>query len=256
MNITLLINRDLASHLALSYLSRMLRGHNFSLFISERVGPVQELPSDLLELAIFERELLDDGRPTFAQLAEQLGCQLQDFADCGDQINTPKGLKKITLCEPDLIVCIRFGLILQQPVIDLPKYGVINLHSGSLPFYRGVMATFYAMINEDTDVCSTLHYIDDFSIDNGAVIDTASVLLKPSVSYTLNSLHLYYSGCENITSAVNNIGYGRQIEQIAQVKDGRYYSFPTEHKLSQFHLMGYTLFKRSEIDIINKLYDQ
>ena len=250
MNITLLINRDLASHLALSYLSRMLRGHNFSLFISERVGPVQELPSDLLELAIFERELLDDGRPTFAQLAEQLGCQLQDFADCDDQINTPKGLKKITLCEPDLIVCIRFGLILQQPVIDLPKYGVINLHSGSLPFYRGVMATFYAMLNEDTEVYSTLHYIDDFSID------TASVLLKPSVSYTLNSLHLYHSGCENITSAVNNIGYGRQIEQTVQVKYGRYYSFPTEHKLSQFHLMGYTLFKRSEIDIINKLYDQ
>ena len=35
MNITLLTNRDLASHLALSYLSKRLKGHNFSLFISE-----------------------------------------------------------------------------------------------------------------------------------------------------------------------------------------------------------------------------
>jgi len=256
MNITLLTNRDLASHLALSYLSKRLKGHNFSLFISERVGAEQKLPAELVELALFERELLNDGRPSFTQLAEQLGCQLQDFADCDNQINTPTGLGKILVSQPDLIICVRFGLILQQPVIDLPRYGVINLHSGSLPHYRGVMATFRAMLNEDVAVSSTLHYIDDSKIDNGPVIGIVSVPLKTEVSYTLNVLNLYYSGCENLISAVNQISRGDQLKQTEQTKEGCYYSFPSEEELSQFHVKGNKLFNRSEIDTINHLYDQ
>ena len=65
MNITLLVNRDLASHLALSYLTRILEGQNISIFISEKVGTDKRRPEPLIELANFENDLLNDGRPTF-----------------------------------------------------------------------------------------------------------------------------------------------------------------------------------------------
>ncbi|HAZ78734.1 MAG TPA: formyl transferase, partial [Porticoccaceae bacterium] len=53
-------------------------------------------------------------------------------------LKSPEALSRVAATEPDLILSIRFGLILPQTIIDLPKYGVINLHSGLLPVYRGV----------------------------------------------------------------------------------------------------------------------
>ncbi|MDC0172598.1 formyltransferase family protein [Gammaproteobacteria bacterium] len=256
MNITLLMNRDLASHLALTYIRKMLKGHRFSLFLSEKVGAEQELPYALAKLTTFEHELLSDGRPSFEQIAEQLDCNLQDFADCDYQINTSKGFKKIGLCEPDLIICVRFGLILQQPIIDLPKHGVINLHSGVLPAYRGVMATFRAMLNNETEVGSTLHYINDSKIDSGAVIAVAKAPLNVSASYMLNLLSMYHVGCINIAVAVAQLSRGDQIENTVQATGGQYYTFPTDAELSDFHFRGYKLFNRSEVDAINRLYSQ
>jgi len=53
------------------------------------------------------------------------------------------------------------GLIIREPVIAHSQYGYINLHSGLLPDYRGVMASFRAMVNGDAEIGSTLHYIQD-----------------------------------------------------------------------------------------------
>ena len=82
MKITLLSNRDLASHMALSLLSQglseglteHLAGHRLSIFLSEKVGADKRLPQPLMELAAFERQLLDDGRPSFDELAAE--CRL------------------------------------------------------------------------------------------------------------------------------------------------------------------------------------
>jgi methylglyoxal synthase len=51
MNITILTNRDLASHIALSRLVKELVGHQLAIFLSEKVGGDQQLPQALVELA-------------------------------------------------------------------------------------------------------------------------------------------------------------------------------------------------------------
>jgi methionyl-tRNA formyltransferase len=85
-------------------------------------------------------------------------------------LNCQAGLKIVNDYVPDLIVSIRFGLILESKIIAIPKFGVINLHSGELPKYRGVMATFRAMQQNDTEYGTTVHYINDSGIDNGEII--------------------------------------------------------------------------------------
>ena len=71
-----------------------------------------------------------------------------------DDINSPQGIRRVASHKPELIISIRFGQILQQPMIDLPELGVINLHSGLLPQFRGGMATFWAMLGR-VDLCCT-----------------------------------------------------------------------------------------------------
>ena len=254
MNITLLLNRDLGSHLALSYLCKELAGHKVSLFMSEKVGSDYLLPPALLELALFEKTCLDDGRPSFHDLAQRLNCHVADFIDLDNNLKSPEALSRVAATEPDLILSIRFGLILPQTIIDLPRHGVINLHSGLLPAYRGVMATFRAMLNADVLIGSTLHFITDPSIDRGAIIATTSVPLRSNLSYTYNVLSLYSEGCTEIGNVVRQLTLNQTLR--AEISDGKghYYSFPENQEVQKFFSLEYRFFDTSEIILINKMY--
>ena len=242
MNITLLTNRDLASHVALSQLIHILSDHRLTIFLSEKVGGNQQLPQPLIDLATVERAQLADGRPTFEMLAQQAGCTLQGFTDLGNSVNSPAGIARIQASQPDLIISVRFGLIIRQDVIAIPKHGVINLHSGVLPDYRGVMATFRAMLNQEPEIGSTLHYIQDSGIDTGDIISIASIPLARDKSYLANVLSLYTGGCQQIQHAVAAISAGQPLPAQPQQGPAGYYSFPTSSDLAQFASLGHRLY--------------
>jgi methionyl-tRNA formyltransferase len=268
MKITILSNRDLPSHLALSrlidHLSGDLRGygdkavdeglseHQLPIFISEKVGADSVLPQPLMDLAAFERRLLCDGRPSFEQLAERAGCQLQGFADLDNKVNSAAGIQRIAATEPELIISVRFGLIIREAIIAIPKYGIINLHSGLLPDYRGVMATFRAMQNNDREIASTLHFIQDGGIDNGDIISISEIPLNPRHSYLLNVINLYVGGCQQILSAVTTLSAGQSLAADPQVKLPGYYSFPTETDLEDFLAAGGRLYDEAEITALKQ----
>ena len=251
MNITILTNRDLASHLALSRLVKELAGHQLAIFLSEKVGSDQQLPQALVELAAFEKSLLEDRRPSFDQLAATAGCSIQGFGDIGNQVNSPAGIARIQASEPELIISLRFGLIIRDAVITIPKYGVINLHSGLLPNYRGVMATFRAMLNGDSEIASTLHFIQDSGVDSGDIISILPIPVVAEKSYLFNVLNLYAGGCDQILQAVAAIDAGQPLATQSQQGAAEYFSFPTERELQAFFTRGQRLFDSADGDADN-----
>jgi methionyl-tRNA formyltransferase len=70
---------------------------------------------------------------------------------------------------------IRFGQIFKPPVIAIPRWGILHLHSGLLPGYRGVLAIFWAMLKRELRSGCTLHYVADATIDTGPILGTHSV---------------------------------------------------------------------------------
>jgi len=252
MNITLLTNRDLASHIALSRLIDGLAGHKLSIFMSEKVGSDQVLPQPLLDLAAFERQLLSDGRASFDQLAATAGCTVQGFTDLNNRVNSAEGIARIAATEPELIISLRFGLIIRAPIIALPKHGIINLHSGVLPDYRGVMATFRAMQHGDAEIGSTLHYIQDGGIDNGDIISICAIPLDRQKSYLFNVINLYGGACQQILNAVNNLTLGQRLDTRPQQGSPHYYSLPTLAELTTFLEQGGKLYDHAEITALNQ----
>ena len=51
--------------------------------------------------------------------------------------------------KPDVIVTLAYGQIVPQALLDIPKYGAINLHGSLLPKYRGAAPIQYALMNND-----------------------------------------------------------------------------------------------------------
>ena len=69
----------------------------------------------------------------------------------------------------DVIVVCHFQKLLKQELINLPKYGSINLHPSLLPLYRGMSPQHWPIINGDSETGITVHFIDE-GVDTGDII--------------------------------------------------------------------------------------
>lgn len=63
-----------------------------------------------------------------------------------ERIKDREAIEKIKQVKPDLIIVVAFGQILPKEILELPRYGCINVHA-LLPKYRGAAPINFAIIN-------------------------------------------------------------------------------------------------------------
>ena len=81
--------------------------------------------------------------------------------------------------KPDFIIVVAYGQILTKEVLDIPKYGCINLHASLLPMYRGAAPLNWVIINGEKKSGNTTMLMD-------VGLDTGDMLLKDEVEITDN----------------------------------------------------------------------
>ena len=258
MKILVLCNNDLASLFAVNLLQPALRGHQVLFGQSSQVGSTQNHPAAIQALIAHEKQMMSElnseqaiqlfckvlkFHPTqriisFEELAEKASAPIYPM----NQINSAEGIESVRQLEPELILSIRFGKILQQPIIDIPKLGVINLHSGLLPSYQGIMATFWAMLNGEDQIGCCLHYIQDKRIDAGDIIQQSPIDTNFKLSYLENLLGIYLPGIEMMANAVSQLQQGHSLVAQSQQGEPGYFGFPDEQMTNRFIELGYQLF--------------
>lgn len=88
--------------------------------------------------------------------------------------NEPELIEKIKSMKPDFIIVVAFGQILTKEILDIPKYGCINLHASLLPMYRGAAPLNWAVINGEKVSGNTTMLMNEG-------LDTGDMLLKDEV---------------------------------------------------------------------------
>ena len=245
MNITLLGHHDIASLYALDRVITSSPEHDYSVLLScdadmKLVGNGSLAALGKADADLCHRFLSGAIRgPVARQLSTPPPITLS-------KPNSPHGLRVLEELQPDLIVSIRYRRILRETAIAIPRRGVINLHSGILPDYRGVMATFWAMLAGEQEIGTTLHWIVDSGIDTGPVIGIRRRATRPGSSYLVNVLGLYAEGCEMIVDAVRQISDGRKPAVMPQFGEGQYFGTPEGPDLHRFEARGLTLFDGRE----------
>ncbi|MBL8050155.1 MAG: methionyl-tRNA formyltransferase [Anaerolineales bacterium] len=108
----------------------------------------------------------------------------------------PEKLKEATqqlqTWNPDVIIVAAFGQILKKEILDLPKYGCINVHASLLPRWRGAAPINAAILAGDEETGVTIMKMD-VGLDTGDMLTKKSIRLKPddtagSVFQTLSTL--------------------------------------------------------------------
>ena len=237
MRIGLFYNRDIYAHAALNQLIPKLSGHDLGMFYSQRVGSASQTRDPrLVALAQVETDFATAPGLSFEALASESHCREVVITDING-----RDLKVLRAFDADLLISIRFGQIFKADAIAQPRTGIINLHSGLLPEYKGVMASFWSLLSKEPNLGTTLHWITDKKIDSGALISTRSQSVRSSDTYCQQVLSLYRPGVEQICEAVD------QLESLASTKGddlpaGAYYSFPTTEDIDRFEARGWRLF--------------
>lgn len=114
--------------------------------------------------------------------------------------------------KPDFIIVVAFGQILTKEVLDIPKYGCINLHASLLPMYRGAAPLNWAIINGEKKSGNTTMLMD-------VGLDTGDMLLKDEIEITDNmtagELHdlLMYRGADLLLNTIDGLSKGTIIPE-------------------------------------------
>ena len=90
------------------------------------------------------------------------------------KVKAPEVVAQLAELKPDLIVVVAFGQILSQAILDIPRFGCINVHASLLPKYRGAAPIEWAMINGEQVTGIT-------TMQMNAGLDTGDILLKSEV---------------------------------------------------------------------------
>src|SRR3989339_1045174 len=83
----------------------------------------------------------------------------------------------------DVGICAQYGLIIPQRVLDLPKKGIINVHTSLLPNYRGASPIQTALMNGETQTGVTIMKMDA-GLDTGPIILQKMLDIAPDDTYT------------------------------------------------------------------------
>lgn len=108
---------------------------------------------------------------------------------------------------PDVIVVVAYGKILPKEIIDLPRYGCINVHASLLPKYRGAAPIQWSIINGEEKTGVTTMYMDEG-------LDTGDMLLKEEVDIPENET----SG--ELYNRLSKLGAELIVKTLDRLKDG------------------------------------
>jgi methionyl-tRNA formyltransferase len=88
-----------------------------------------------------------------------------------ERIKRPEVVAQLAELRAEAMVVVGYGQIIPQSIIDLPRYGILNVHASLLPKYRGAAPIQWAIVNGETTTGVTIMRID-------AGLDTGDMLLR------------------------------------------------------------------------------
>lgn len=95
-----------------------------------------------------------------------------------ERARNPGFIQELTAYRPDLIAVAAYGQILPPAILDLPRFGCLNVHTSLLPRYRGAAPIQWSILNGDPETGVTIMKMD-VGLDTGAILTQERTLILP-----------------------------------------------------------------------------
>lgn len=154
-----------------------------------------------------------------------------------------EGVDDLKALNPDIMVTCAYGQILSREILDIPKYGIINIHASLLPKYRGSSPIQWAIINGEKKTGVTIMQTEE-GVDTGGIISQIETEILPNETAGELFDRLSVLGAEII------------VETLDKIETGNYTITSQNHQLATHTTMlkkqdGVIDFTKSASEIVN-----
>lgn len=138
-----------------------------------------------------------------------------------EKLRAPEALERLRAWAPDLIIVAAYGQILKPDVLDLPRYGCLNVHASLLPRWRGAAPIQAAILHGDEETGVTIMKMD-------AGLDTGAMLAKKSMRLTPDDT------AGSVTDALSHLGADLLVDTLPRWIAGEIKPEPQDDSLSTY----------------------
>ena len=137
----------------------------------------------------------------------------------------------------DLIVSFSAPCIFSDELLNVPKFGCINLHCSELPKYSGLLPSFWVLYETSKYTGATVHRMDD-KIDNGKILGQIRTPVSENTSMFEIIKRTKADGGQLMLSVINDILDGSVRETDNKISHENYRSWPTVAQIREFRKNG------------------
>jgi len=122
-------------------------------------------------------------------------------------LRSPEEQAELIAWRPDVLVVVAYGLILPRAVLDIPRFGCVNVHASLLPRWRGAAPVERALLAGDTTTGVTIMLMDE-GLDTGPILLQREVAIDPSDTGTSLRARLAGIGAPLLLEALPGLAAG------------------------------------------------
>jgi methionyl-tRNA formyltransferase len=157
-------------------------------------------------------------------------------------VNSPEYLKEVKVLAPEMIVSVAAPEIFKSALLGVPSIGCLNIHSGELPAYRGMMPTFWQMLEGRPHVTVTVHEMVP-KLDAGGAVATFRFPLQANDSLSRVITGTKREGARLMLQVLEGIAATRQMPhgEPLDMSKARLFKFPQPADVVKFRAMGHRM---------------
>lgn len=157
----------------------------------------------------------------------------------GKSINDAEYVDRIREMRPDIIVVMGTSLI-KKDIMILPRLGVLNLHTGLSPYYRGGLSNFWPIINKEPQYCGVTVHALDLGVDSGDIVYNGLPVIDARDTFSSINCKAITLGVELMKRAIQDLQSGA-LRTKKQWLKGKLYG---QRDINNFHLAKYAALLR------------
>lgn len=154
-----------------------------------------------------------------------------------NNVNSKKYVEHVKSLNPDLIISYSAPQIIKDELLNIPKYGILNVHGALLPNYRGCLPSFWYLFNDEKIGGATVHYMSK-DIDDGDICVQKEIDISDCNTMFQIMKKTKLVGGEAMVEAIKNIQNGTLITKENDTENGSYFTWPTLEEAKEFRKKG------------------
>ena len=184
--------------------------------------------------AIQKHEQLSTSRSMLPVLNSSIHSSIVDLAKTRNipvwkvrQLSSADTIKVLTIYQPDIICVACFSKRIPRDILDIPRFGCLNVHPSLLPANRGPEPIFWTFHEGSAQTGVTIHLIDE-GLDAGAIVAQEAIEIPDGISYSDLEEQTAKLGGTLLVQSVRHVYNQDAILQKQDESNSSYHPFPCD----------------------------